>query len=403
MLDLVWGRAGRQPTRQWRPMLHITAEDTWINDPNGLVYHEGTYHVFFQNNPRGRTWGHMSWGHATSTDLVTWHAQPVALACTAEEEAWSGSAVADVGNTAGFSPDGRTALVAIYTAAYTKASRRAGTQAQALAYSTDGGTTWTRYEGNPVLDIGSRDFRDPKVFWFGGHKPEGAGGHWVMVVAEPPRHRVAIYTSPDLKAWTRRSQFGPASGGLWQWVLDWWDGSWECPDLFPLADPDGRTRWVLVVSVNRGVAGGSGTRYLIGGFDGAMFTPSAEEARSSTTSDCDAPTWEWFDFGHDQYAAVSFNEAPGGRRLMVGWANNWAYANRVPTYPWRGALSLVREVRLERTAAGSLRLAQRPVLPDPVPDGVVVHDLQVSESMRARHATQTHARMYRYAYVCVYM
>ncbi|HWV48534.1 MAG TPA: glycoside hydrolase family 32 protein [Microbacterium sp.] len=344
-----------------RPAAHFTARDSWLNDPNGLLFHDGVYHLFFQNNPIGSTWGNMSWGHATSTDLVSWEEQDVAIPWTEDEMAFSGSAVVDVRNTAGFAGPGETAMVAIYTAATHES------QSQALAYSVDGGSTWTRYAGNPVLDIGSKEFRDPKVFWYGGDD-----GHWVMVAVEAVARRVVVYTSPDLKEWTFASHFGPAhaTGGVW-----------ECPDLFPLViQGSTETRWVLIVSMNPGgIAGGSGTQYFVGDFDGTLFT-----AERLVESD-DLADFDWLDYGRDYYAAVSFNDAPDGRRLMIGWASNWDYANETPTGPWRSAMSLVRDVRLVRDADGRLRIAQRPVLPDDR-EGLVVFALTVPAAAGDRHA-----------------
>ena len=344
-----------------RPAVHFTAKDSWLNDPNGLLYHDGTYHLFFQNNPLGSTWGNISWGHATSTDLVSWVEQDVAIPWTEDEMAFSGSAVVDVRNTAGFAGPGETAMVAIYT------SSKPGSQSQALAFSVDDGATWSRYEGNPVLDIGSSEFRDPKVFWYGGDD-----GHWVMVVVEAVARRVAIYTSPDLLEWTFVSHFGPAhaTGGVW-----------ECPDLFPIAvDGEDRMRWVMVVSLNPGgIAGGSGAQYFVGDFDGTTFTP--ERLVNST----DPQEFDWLDYGRDYYAAVSFNHAPDGRRLMIGWASNWDYANETPTAPWRSAMSLVREMRLVRSADDRLRLAQRPVLPKDRQD-LTVFELSVPAAPGDRHA-----------------
>lgn len=330
----------------WRPAAHFTARDTWLNDPNGLVYHRGTYHLFFQNNPRGSSWGNISWGHATSTDLVNWTELPVAIPCTDEEMVFSGSAVVDHLNTAGFAAGSETALVAIYTSA-TTAADGTGRQAQSLAYSVDDGATWTRHAGNPVLDIGSAEFRDPKVFWYGGDDD----GHWVMVVVEATEHRVVVYTSPDLKSWERESTFGPAhaTGGVW-----------ECPDLFPLrvAGTD-ETRWVMIVSLNPGsFAGGSGTQYFVGDFDGVEFTPE-----HLTTSDR-LVDYDWLDYGRDYYAAVSFSDVPDGRRFMIGWASNWEYAGETPTAPWRSSMSLVREVELVHSPDGRHRIRQRPVLPN---------------------------------------
>lgn len=353
------------PARDLRPTAHFTARDTWLNDPNGLLHHDGVYHLFFQNNPQGSTWGNMSWGHATSTDLVSWHEQPVALACTAEEQVFSGSAVADVRNTAGFAGPGQTALVAIYTSAYTAESSRPGVQAQSLAYSLDGGQTWERYAGNPVLDIGSGEFRDPKVFWFGGDE-----GRWLMVAVEALDHQVVLYSSPNLVDWTLESRFGPAHAV---------GGVWECPDLFPLTvRGTDETRWVLVVSLNPGgIAGGSGSQYFVGSFDGHTFTPD----RLSTSTDL--TDFDWLDYGRDYYAAVSFNDAPHGRRLMVGWASNWDYAHQTPTHPWRSAMSLVRELELVRCPDGRLRVVQQPILPAEG-SGVEVFDLSVPSTPGTR-------------------
>ncbi|OSM42717.1 glycoside hydrolase family 32 protein [Nesterenkonia sp. PF2B19] len=342
-------------TDGWRPAAHFAARDTWLNDPNGLLFHDGVYHLYFQNNPHGSTWGNISWGHATSTDLVTWHEQPVAIEHTDEEMVFSGSAVVDHRNTAGFAGPGETALVAVYTSASHTPEGRPR-QAQSLAYSLDGGYEWTRYTENPVLDIGSGEFRDPKVFWYGGDD-----GHWVMVVVEAADRRVAVYTSPDLRSWTRTSEFGPAhaTGGVW-----------ECPDLFELpVEGTADSRWVMIVSLNPGaIAGGSGTQYFIGDFDGERFTPERLSASE------DLADFDWFDFGRDCYAAVSFSNVPDGRRLMVGWASNWEYAEVTPTGPWRSAMTLVREISLARDPDGRHRLRQTPILPTDAPRLVLAED-----------------------------
>lgn len=248
-------------TPDYRPAYHFSPARNWMNDPNGLVYFKGVYHLFFQYNPLGDTWGNMSWGHATSTDLVNWQQQPVAIPFDANEGVFSGSAVVDVTNSSGFGTAENPPMVAIYTSAYTAASGREGIQAQSLAYSTDEGRTWTKYAGNPVLDIGSREFRDPKVFWYEPAK------EWRMVAVIATEHTVTIWRSANLKDWTRLSDFGPrnATGGVW-----------ECPDLFSLAvdgDPE-NVKWVMLVSLNPGgIAGGSGTQYFVGDFDGTTFTP----------------------------------------------------------------------------------------------------------------------------------
>ncbi|MEL7974635.1 glycoside hydrolase family 32 protein [Isoptericola sp. F-RaC21] len=359
MTDTTVDRARARATANLRPVAHFTARDTWLNDPNGLVFHGGTWHLFFQNNPDGDTHGNLSWGHATSPDLVTWTEQPVAIRHTAQEEVFSGSAVVDERNTAGFAGPGQTALVAVYTSAYRPGHPTlAGRQAQSLAYSLDDGRTWTRYEGNPVVDRGSADFRDPKVFWY---ESEG-GGHWVMLAVEATDRQVVLYRSDDLKRWEHLSTFGPAhaTGGVW-----------ECPDLFPLpVRGTDRVRWVMIVSLNPGgVAGGSGAQYFVGDFDGTTFTPDRPG---------DGPQGaDWLDHGRDYYAPVSFNGAPDGRRVTIGWASNWDYANETPTAPWRSAMSLARELELVRTPDGRDRVVQRPVLPAGPRDGLVVHEVAV--------------------------
>jgi levanase len=238
----------------FRPQFHFTPAQNWMNDPNGLVYYKGEYHLFFQYNPSGSQWGHISWGHAVSRDLVHWRELPVAIPEQGDELVFSGSAVVDKHNTSGFGTRRNPPMVAIYTAA------KPGSQAQSLAYSTDRGRTFKRYAGNPVLDIGSGEFRDPKVFWY-------APAHeWRMVVSKAVERKIAIYRSPNLKDWTHLSDFGPANAT---------SGVWECPDLFPLA-VDGKrkkTKWVMIVNLNPGgIAGGSGAQYFVGDFDGTTFT-----------------------------------------------------------------------------------------------------------------------------------
>ncbi|NKY39523.1 hypothetical protein HGA02_08295, partial [Cellulomonas septica] len=241
----------------YRPVAHFAPAQHWVNDPNGPVWYEGRYHLFFQHNPAGDVWGSISWGHAVSDDLVHWEELPVAIPATDDELVFSGTVVVDHGNTSGLGVDGRDPLVAVYTS-YDPTTH---VQAQSLASSTDGGTTWTRYPGNPVLDVGSREFRDPKVLWYAD------GGYWVMLVVLATEHVVQLYRSDDLRSWTHLSDFGPAHAV---------GGVWEMPDLVELpvdGDPD-RTRWVLVVSLNPGSpTGGSGTQYFVGDFDGTTFTP----------------------------------------------------------------------------------------------------------------------------------
>ncbi|WP_235012956.1 GH32 C-terminal domain-containing protein [Arthrobacter sp. SLBN-100] len=239
-----------------------------MNDPNGMVYHKGVYHLFFQHNPSGNTWGNMSWGHATSTDLVHWQEQPLAIATDDQEDVFSGSVVVDENNSSGLGTAENPPLIAIYTSAYKDASPHHGLQAQSLAYSLDDGRTWTKYSANPVLNRNSANFRDPKVFWYS--TPDG-GGYWVMAAVEALDHKVLLYKSTNLKDWTALSEFGPANatGGLW-----------ECPDLFPLAvdgDPN-NVKWVMVVNINPGgVAGGSAGQYFVGTFNGTTFTSETTE------------------------------------------------------------------------------------------------------------------------------
>ncbi len=294
--------------QQYRPLIHFSPETNWMNDPNGMVYIDGMYHLFFQHNPQGTRWGNMSWGHATSDDLLHWTQQPVAIAQTFDDEGrpiediFSGSVVIDEDNTSGFGEPGKTPLVAIYTSAYTwDHPTHAGLQAQSLAYSLDDGMTWTKYENNPVLDRGSANFRDPKVFWYEG---DGGPGYWVMVAVEATDHQVLLYKSTDLKDWDYLSTFGPANSVA---------GIWECPDLFELpveGGAPGETKWVMVVNLNPGaVAGGSGGQYFVGDFDGVTFTSE------STVTDDTLPEGEVFEGFEDGYGDWTVNNEPGN------WAN----------------------------------------------------------------------------------
>ncbi len=320
-----------------RPQYHFSPEKNWMNDPNGLVYHRGEYHLFYQHNPFGNTWGHMSWGHAVSRDLVHWQHLPVAL----EEEngimIFSGSAVVDRHNSSGLGTPGNPPMVAIYTGHHTEGKL----QDQRIAYSLDNGRSWTKYRGNPVLDEGLADFRDPKVFW---HEDTQK---WIMAVALSTVQKVRFYGSENLKEWTLLSEFGPAGAAG--------DRLWECPELFalPVEGAPGERKWVLQVDVNPGaVAGGSGAQYFVGEFDGRRFTE--DPSRRGTTL--------WVDYGRDFYAAQSFSNIPedDGRRIWLAWMNNWDYANRIPTSPWRSAMTVPREAGLKKTADG-YRLTQQPV------------------------------------------
>ncbi len=469
-----------------RPAVHYTPNQNWINDPNGLILLNGTYHLFYQYNPLGDTWGNMSWGHATSRDLISWQEQPIAMERENGEAIFSGTVVSDAQNTSGFGQGGQAPLVAVYTG-YRESDRR---QAQNLAYSLDSGQTWTKYASNPVLDIGSKEFRDPQVFW------HALTGRWVMALVLAVEHKVQFYTSSDLKNWTLKSEFGPQGNT---------EGAWEMPLLMPLG-LNGATRWVLKVDGGSGApAGGSGAQYFIGDFDGTRFTPISTAPNAQTLFDFEgqdpagwtltgtafgsspvspvrgtlpgqhtvtgyqgaglinsflggdaatgtltSPTFvidrsylnfligggndlertaaqliidgrvvrratgarderlEWkswdvrafagknaqlrvsdsssggwghisldavqladramipvvrgVDGGPDFYAALNFVGLDSARPpVWVAWMNNWTYAQTTPTSPWRGSMSLPRELEL-RTLGGQARLVQTPAL-----------------------------------------
>ena len=312
-------------TERFRPRLHFAPQRNWINDPNGLVFDAATglYHLFFQHNPFGDVWGHMSWGHATSPDLLHWTELPLAIPEDERASIFSGSVVIDEANTAGF---GAGAWVACYTGALRRAE---GGQAQDLAYSLDRGLTWIKYAHNPVLDLGLADFRDPKVFW---HAPTA---RWLMAVVLPHEHRVAFYASANLREWTLLSHFGP-TGCV--------SAIWECPDLIYFGDVD---RWLLKVDTFEGHPAGSGAQCWVGQFDGTRFTATGDAF--------------WADHGSDFYAALSFAHLPAGRPpLWLAWMNQHAYCKDTPTAPWRGAMTLPRELSLADTAEG-WRLLQSPV------------------------------------------
>jgi fructan beta-fructosidase len=295
----------------------------WLNDPNGLVWYREEYHLFYQYHPGSMVWGPMHWGHAVSRDLVNWQHLPIALFPDEQGMIFSGSAVVDRDNTAGFGGD---ALVAVFT--YNKDYR----ENQNLAYSTDMGRTWTKYAGNPVIPAPEpvSDFRDPKVFWY--------QDHWVMALAA--KDKILFYVSSDLKNWELTGSFGDGYGST--------DGVWETPELLQLP-VEGEMRWVLTVGVgDGGPAGGSGTQYFIGHFDGKTFT-----------SENPKDTVLWADYGADYYAPQSWNDEPNGRRLMIGWMNNWQYARVIPATDWRGMFSVIRECSLARTGQG-IRLVQKP-------------------------------------------
>jgi len=287
---------------EYRPRFHFTPARNWMNDPNGLVWHKGEYHLFFQHNPQGTHWGHMSWGHAVSKDLLTWEELPVAIAEADDGAIFSGSAVSDGDD-----------LIAIYT------SHTETNQSQCIARSTDNGRTFTKFENNPVLDEKKKDFRDPKVFKY--------KDHWIMCVAQPHDHQISFYSSLNLINWKHLSNFGPAGAT---------NGVWECPDLFPLVI-DGKEVWVLIVSLNPGGLYGSGTQYFIGDFDGTNFVPrySIDEPR-------------WLDYGKDNYAGVTFNNEPDGKRILIGWLANWDDVKNHPATSWTTQMTIPRELGLAK-------------------------------------------------------
>ena len=285
-----------------------------MNDPNGLLWHKGEYHLFFQHNPHGAKWGHMSWGHAVSTDLLNWSELPVAISEDEDGAIFSGSAVSDGDE-----------IVAIYT-------RHTDTQqVQCIARSSDNGRTFTKFENNPVLDEGKKDFRDPKVFRY--------KDHWIMCVAQPIERQISFYKSFDLVHWQHLSNFGPAAAI---------DGIWECPDLFPL-EVDGKEVWVLLVSLNPGGLYGSGTQYFVGDFDGENFSPkySTSEPR-------------WLDFGKDNYAGVTINSEPNGHRIFIGWMANWLDVKDHPETSWTCQMTVPRFLGLT-LYRNELVLTQHPI------------------------------------------
>ena len=310
---------------QFRPLFHFTPKEKWMNDPNGLVYHNGEYHLFYQYYPDSTVWGPMHWGHAKSKDLLKWKHQDIALYPDSLGYIFSGSAVIDVKNTAGF---GENAMVAAFTY-HDPIKEKDGQidfQTQGIAHSNDNGKTWTKYEGNPVIkNPGIRDFRDPKVFW------NVEKSNWQMVLVA--KDEVQFYESMDLKSWNKISVFrfddNPPLG------------VWECPDIFKMkVENTEEEKWVLIVSHGQGAAnGGSGTRYFIGDYDGTTFTTQQKSS-------------QWLDYGTDNYAGVTYNNTPDGKRIFIGWMSNWDYATTTPTIRWRSAMTLPRELTLNKNENG---------------------------------------------------
>ncbi|WP_194777402.1 glycoside hydrolase family 32 protein [Pararhodonellum marinum] len=325
---------------KFRPQFHFSPPANWMNDPNGMVYLDGEYHLFYQYYPDSTVWGPMHWGHAVSRDLVHWENLPIALYPDKNGWIFSGSAVIDHRNSSGLGSDTNPAMIAIFTY-HDPVGEKEGRndfQTQGIAYSLDKGRSWTVYEENPVLDNpGIKDFRDPKVMWY----DDGNGnGKWIMSLAV--LDKIDFYSSQNLLDWTFESDFNP----------DWaaYGGVWECPDLFPLTAEDGTEKWILFVSIEPGgPQGGSATQYFVGNFDGKTFTSESTETL-------------WLDYGADNYAGVTWANVPesDGRRLFIGWMSNWQYAQIVPTDPWRSAMTLPRTLDLVKVDDGYL-VASRPI------------------------------------------
>ena len=314
---------------KYRPAYHHTPLYGWMNDPNGMFYKDGKWHLYYQYNPYGSKWQNLSWGHSESADLVNWEHKPVAVKPDGLGMIFSGSCVVDKANTAGF---GENAVVAMYTSADVS-------QMQSVALSTDGGITFATYPYNPVITLES-EARDPNMFW------NEATGEWNLALAHALDHEMLFFTSPDLKRWTLQSSFGKGLGCQ--------DGVWECPDLFKLkVDGSGEEKWMLICSINPGGPfGGSATQYFIGDFDGKTFTPDRD-------ADGSVPT-KWMDYGKDHYATVSWSNAPDGRRTVIGWMSNWQYAADVPTKQYRSANTLPREISLFRAPDGQIYASSLP-------------------------------------------
>ncbi|MEO6721532.1 MAG: glycoside hydrolase family 32 protein [Ferruginibacter sp.] len=326
--------AQKQEHEMHRPQIHFSPKAHWINDPNGMVYNKGVYHLFFQYYPDSTIWGPMHWGHATSSDMFNWKEQPIALYPDSLGYIFSGSAVVDKNNTSGFGKNGQAPLVAIFTYHDPKGEKagRNDYQNQGIAYSNDNGKTWTKYTGNPVLKSpGITDFRDPKVMWYAPQKK------WIMTLAT--KDRITFYSAPDLKNWTKESEFGKEVGAH--------GGVWECPDLFPL-DNNGKQTWVLLVNINPGGPNkGSATQYFVGDFDGHNFSPYNTNTK-------------WADYGPDEYAGITWSNT-GDRKIFLGWMSNWMYANQVPTEKWRNAMTIPRQLSLKKVN-DELLLASTPVI-----------------------------------------
>ena len=313
-------------TEKYRPQFHFSPALNWCNDPNGLVYNKGVYHLFYQHNPFGNVWGHMTWAHATSKDLIHWKHLPIAIPEENGVMIFSGTCVVDKNNTSGFGKNGKVPMVAVYTGHIENVN-----QSQHIAYSVDDGITWTKYANNPVLDLHKKHFRDPKIFWYEQKK------YWVMAVMFPLEHIMQLYSSKNLKEWNHLSDFGPAGDT---------SGVWECPDLtqVPIEGMPGKKKWLLQTSQNANM------QYFVGEFDGTKFT------NENPTDKIYRP-----DYGPDYYAAIAYNQLPAAvLPTSIGWVNNWKYANDIPTNPWKSAMALPRTLSVKKNKDEWI-LIQKPV------------------------------------------
>jgi len=307
---------------QFRPQFHFSPPTKWMNDPNGLVFNKGVYHLFYQYYPEDIVWGPMHWGHAVSKDLINWKQKPIALFPDKHGYIFSGSAVLDITNSSGLGTLENPPLVAIFTYHLMEGEKAGRTdyQTQGIAYSLDNGDTWTKFQGNPVIpNTDRKDFRDPKVYW------DKEANHWVLILVAGDHAK--FYKSDDLKNWKHLSDFGKGIGAH--------GGVWECPDLFKLkVEGTEEEKWVLLISINPGAPnGGSGTQYFVGKFDGIKFTTVQKD-------------YKWMDLGADNYAGVTYNNTPNDERIFIGWMSNWHYAQKTPTKTWRSAMTLPRKLSL---------------------------------------------------------
>ncbi|SDX62605.1 levanase/fructan beta-fructosidase [Lutibacter oricola] len=319
----------------YRPNFHFTPKANWMNDPNGMFFYNGYYHLYFQYYPDGNVWGPMHWGHAISTDMVTWVEKPIALYPDEKGYIFSGSAVVDADNTSGFGKGGKIPTIAMFTYHNMDKEKNGDVnfQSQAIAYSLDEGLTWEKYADNPVIkNPNIKDFRDPKVVW------DEVNEKWIMVLAAG--QEIMFYSSKNLKDWELLSNFGENIGSH--------DGVWECPDLFAMqVEGTDEVKWVLIVSVGKGGYNmGSATQYFVGDFDGKNFTIDPDFKNELDTNNA-----SWIDYGKDNYAGVTWSNIPDtdGRKLFIGWMSNWQYATKVPTEKWRSSMTVARELKLTKT------------------------------------------------------